>query len=242
MSVVGTTAVLAWWSDPAWACRPPESEPPATALSSPLADVCVASLVQDATPADVETAYWTTSGGGTASTEGAAEPIAVVGAGAEATAGVLTYSGFPSGPYGRNGLAELRGGLWGMGATAFEDAWIEGGLKLHLGATYHASWGTFDLRMGGGYGEFGTLASPHWVGTFTYGVRSFIERYSVRGACDPAPESAAHEHGSVARAFVTLRDPVRLPGAYQITFGIELSPTFFLPPTDLFRLGGGPPP
>ena len=69
---------------------------------------------------------------------------ASVGGGTELTFGTPLWRGFPSGPYGeRLDLAELRAGPWFAVFTRAHGVVVEGGPKLHLGAVYHASWGTF---------------------------------------------------------------------------------------------------
>lgn len=126
-------------------------------------------------------------------------------------------------------------------ATSLPGGIVEAGLKTHLGAVYHASWGTFDLRGGAGYGAFAEGRSTHGVLTLAYGVRSFVRRYKRFGACDPEPRRDAFELGNVARVFLTARAPLEVPGAYQWVLGVELSALFFAPPLTWFRVGGGPP-
>jgi hypothetical protein len=208
----------------------------------PLEGVCIAVLVREAVPARAEWTWWLSGGGGKDVSDSRSRGRAELGAGSELGFGLLRYRGFPSGAYGRqNGDAELRGGPWAAAGTDFHGPIVEGGVKLHLGAVYHASWGTFDLRLGGGYGVFDDQGSPHVTTTFAYGVRSFLGRYTERGACDPRPVPRAHGYGSVLRPFVTVRRPLETDQLYQLIVGLELTPSFFFPPLSWFRLGGGPP-
>lgn len=70
---------------------------------------------------------------------------------------MLSHSGFPSDEYGRRlGRAEVRAGFWLSGATRQDGGLVEGGLKLHWGALYHASFGTFDGDSARGLEAFAT--------------------------------------------------------------------------------------
>jgi len=167
---------------------------------------------------------------------------ASVGWGFELTTGLLQYRGFPAGVLyrGRFREAEVRGGVWGVFAVRPGGGLLEGGLKLHWGALYHASFGTWELRAGSGYGAFGNERSPHLSFTFAYGIRSALDRYSERGACSPPPVPRSFGMASVARLFVTYRLSVRDSDLSELVIGVELSPTFLLPPYSWLRLGGGP--
>jgi hypothetical protein len=193
-------------------------------------------------PATVEWTYWTWGGASwvTRASEGLSAGAAV-GVGTEATVSVLRYPGFPSSPtYGRaNGDAEVRAGAWLLAGTRAAGAFAEGGLKVHLGAVYHASWGTFDLRVGAGYGAFGPDRADHASISFVYGIRSVVERYQWGVGPLPPPPSVAE--ASVARLFATYRHSIDRPNVSELVIGVELSPTFFLPPVTWFRIGGGPP-
>ncbi len=212
-------------------------------LRGPLSGACIAVLYHRAQPAKLDLATWT-SAGVVARERGAGTPAdAQLAVGAELTTELARYRGFPSGPYGpHNGLAEIRVGPWVQAATSLPGGLVEAGLKTHVSALYHASWGTFDLRGGLGYGAFAEGRSPHAVATLTYGVRSFVRRHKYFGACDPVPRADAFEAGNVARLFVTARAPLDFPGAHQLVVGIELSPLFFAPPLSWFKVAGGPPP
>jgi hypothetical protein len=206
-------------------------------LTGPLKNAYSLALFREATPARWEWAYWNSLGALRSSTPAWG---ASGGIGAELTFGALTYPGFPSGPYGpKLGRAELRTGLWGQAVTRAAGGLVEAGLKLHLGALYHASWGTFDLRAGGGYGAFERERRPHVNITFNYGVRSTLSRYSQRGAHEPRPIPRQLALTSVARLFATYRREVSQQAASELVIGLELSPTFLLPPYSAWRFAGG---
>ena len=209
-------------------------------LTQPLKAASPLAVVREATPARLEWVYW--AAGGIASTEGKQQSLGG-GLGVELTSELLSYSGFPAGPYPlRRNRAELRGGAWAAGQTRSWGGLIEGGFMLDLGAAYHASWGTFDLRWGGGYGAFVEGRAPHVLVTLTYGVRSVPARYTRRGRGAPRSPPKAVALASVARIFVTRRQSLGDDMASELVVGLELSPTFFLPPYSWFKLLGGPPP
>jgi hypothetical protein len=195
-----------------------------------------------AVPAELEWTYWVAGG---AARETGGTLSALGGLGGELTVEVLRYHGFPSGYYGRKkGDAELRVGPWASAATRSAGGLVEGGLKLHFGGIYHASFGTWDLRLGGGYGAFEPERAAHVAGTLAYGVRSVPARYAeypheVWQEVPPRPRPFAE--ASVARVFVTLRRAFDDTGSSELSLGVELSPTFLLPPYSWFKLGGGPP-
>ncbi len=198
---------------------------------------CIDVAIHEATPASLEWSFWVA--GGLLLGAGEQDLGASVGVGGELTFGLLEYPGFPSGPYGKEGRAELRAGPWVAGALHRDGGVVEGGLKLHLGAVYHASWGTYELRAGSGYGAFPDGKAPHLGGTLAWGVRSVVARYTKRGACDPLPEPLHVAEASVARLFLSYRRAFDDAG-HQVILGLELSPTFLLPPYDGSRLSGGP--
>lgn len=200
---------------------------------------CPCDAYDHAVPRRVESTTWVLAGVGP---HAGRRPTsaAVLGIGGEATVGPLArYRGFPSSNWGA-GEAEVRGGVWAVGATRFDgSARLEGGLKAHLGAINMAEWGTFDLRVGAGYGALDIAPRSYFVTTFAWGVRSFQQRY---GRCGGAPhdDPKPHGYGSVMRLFATVRRTANADSNVELTVGVELSPTFFLPPYSWFRLGGGP--
>ncbi len=203
-------------------------------------EICPCDRYGNAIPRIAESTTWVFAGGGLEERRGFSPSPAILGIGAEVTIGPLArYRGFPSSAWDP-GDAEVRAGVWAVGATHFDGrTLVEGGVKAHLGAINTAEWGTFDVRLGAGYGAFDAKKSPFFVTTFTWGVRSFQQRY---GLCGPGSHNLpkAHGYGSVIRAFVTLRRATNAEPNVEFTVGIELSPTFLLPPYSWFRLGGGP--
>ena len=224
----------------AWLWAPAPARGQEIVLTGPLAGSCIATVRKDATPANWEWTYYDAVAVRLGDPAERSDVTPLVGLGGELTAGFLTYSGFPSGPYGyRLGKAELRIGSWAMATVGRGSARVEAGPTLKWGSLYHASWGTFGLRPGVGYGAFGSRA--HGSLTLTYGVYSALGRYTRRGHCDPKPEPKPIALASVARLFVTVRRSFAKAELEEIVVGIELSPSFLFPPYNLFRLGGGPP-
>lgn len=197
---------------------------------------CIDIAVVEAHPAAVEWSYWTSGAASFDSRDAGSNPAA--GLGADLTFGLLTYPGFPSGPYGALGRAELRGGPFVQMDMTGDGGLVEAGITLALGAVYHASFGTWTLRLGSGYGVR-LNAGPHVGVTFAWGVRSVRARYSKRGHCDAPTQTKPSAEAAVARLFVTHRRTLREP-ASELLVGLELSPTFLLPPYTSFRLTGGP--
>jgi hypothetical protein len=195
-------------------------------------------LVIEAIPAEWEWVYWASAGASRVEPE----TWRAIGAiGAELTFGAMTYRGFPSGPYGAGrGKGQLRVGPWAAASTRNDGGVVEGGLTLDWGAVYHASFGTFDARLGGGYGAFAESRHPHGVITLAYGVRSAQPRYQNRDSVEPRPTTSIVAMASVARLFVTYRRALPDGAGSELGIGLELSPSFLLPPYSWFRLLGGP--
>jgi len=159
------------------------------------------------------------------------------GLGAELAWVVARHHTFPSGAYGGwHGDAEAAVGAWAAASIRGEDSLVEGGIKAHDGGGWHASWGTFDLRLGAGFGRFGGERAGHAVITLAYGVRSALFRYRERQDL-PTIEGKT----DVARVFGTWRHAIGPVQGAELVFGIELSPSFFFPPLTWWRVGGGPP-
>jgi hypothetical protein len=183
----------------------------------------------------IEGSFWTAAGVSRVSDHSRSE----LGIGTDVTFSLAHYHGFPSGAYGgSHGDAEIRAGAWFLAAlTGVHDqgALVEGGLEVIDGGGWHSSWGTFDLRVGGGYGSFTGERRAHAVATLGYGVRSDLSRYGWHRR----PNWPRHfAEASIARVVFTVR---RTSEASEIVLGIELSPTFFLPPVTWWRIAGGPP-
>jgi hypothetical protein len=199
-----------------------------------------------ARPALAETTTWVTAAGGweRAPSGRPSGSLGLVGVGAETTFGpVLRWRGFPAGGRWQRDFdreAELRVGAWASGATRLEGGLLEGGATVHLGAVNHAEWGSFDARAGGGYGTIEAARSPYVVVALAWGTRSFQERYGDCGPVHGSGSPPAHGFGSVLRPVLTVRRSLDGLAVTQLTVGIELSPTFLLPPYSWWRLAGGP--
>jgi hypothetical protein len=197
---------------------------------------CIAILLRESTPASLEWSYWIAGGGGLDST-GSGDRFGVLGAGIEATTGIAQLGR----KYQYGGPFEFRGGPWWNITSDFSGVRAEGGYVLSFGQVYHAQWGTYALRIGGGIGDDSLGLSPHFVATLTGGVRLASERYSARGACDPKPTPKALGMADNVRLFATARSTLADGAPWQFTFGVELSPTFFLPPYSLGKWIGTSP-
>ncbi|MBL8956194.1 MAG: hypothetical protein JNK82_35810 [Myxococcaceae bacterium] len=198
---------------------------------------CIMILITDTNPARAEWTWWLGAGGGLRDFRTAASRAvfaARLGAGVSFGLATLPDPGY-GGPY------ELRWGPWLGAETQLDGALGEGGLEVSFGQEHHARWGTYSVRLGGGYGFDAGGPSPHLSITATGGVRSVPARYTERGACDPPAMPLTHAFASGVRIFATLRVP--FAGARGIAFvaGLEFEPSFFLPPYSLSRwLGSAP--
>ncbi|MGK3987268.1 hypothetical protein WME99_29775 [Sorangium sp. So ce136] len=187
---------------------------------------CIRLAVIDSTPAVAEWSWWLAGGGG-ATFGGASEGgLGVLGVGSEMTTGFATFGS--GAMYG--GPVELRWGPWFGAFTDLEGARGEGGLLLSVGQVRHARWGTYALRLGGGLGDDRLGLASHLAMTLTGGVRSVAGRTSERGACDPPSAPGPSAFATGLRFFGTARAGLGDEPAWQLTFGIELEPTFLLPP------------
>lgn len=197
---------------------------------------CIALLLRDSTPADLEWSYWIAGGGGYRFGDDGKTSLGVLGVGTEATAQVATFS-----PNRYGGAFEFRTGPWWGVVSDFSGMRAEGGMLLSFGQVSHAQWGTYALRLGGGMGDDGLGLSPHVVATVTGGIRYAGARYTERGACDPKPTPKEVSFVSNVRLFATARATIEADRPWQLTFGLELDPTFFLPPYSLGKWIGAPP-
>lgn len=199
---------------------------------------CAPAIRRMATPARWEWSYWVAGG--------AVRPRgdrwdATAGVGAELDTALLRYPGFPA--HAGAGIfrneAELRLGVWSAGAVRPQGGLVESGAALNLSATGHAVFGTFGLRVGSGYGAFGSGRSGHGNITLTYGLRAVSGRYLKQGSCEPEPIPKPVLLASVARLFVTYRRAIADGNDWETVVGLELSPTFLLPPYQWSKLAGG---
>lgn len=198
---------------------------------------CIALLIRDVIPAVAEPSFWISGGGGVRFRDGARDGLGILGAGAEVTAGLATLGS----EHRYGGPFELRWGPWTNVVTDLSGARAEGGLLLSVGQVKHAQWGTYALRVGGGIGDDGLGLSPHVVATLTGGVRYVEGRYSFRGACDPTARPEPSAFASGVRVFGSARAALTGEGGFQLTFGLELEPTFFFPPYSLRKWIGAHP-
>ena len=189
---------------------------------------CIALLLRDSVPANFEWAYWASGGGGFHTTD-SSRGFGVLGVGTEGTTGLFEVGA----KHRYGGPFEFRGGPWWSLVSDFRGARAEGGYVISFGQVSHAQWGTYTLRMGGGLGEDGLGLSQHFVATLTGGVRYAGQRYSERGACDPKPRPKSIAMVDQFRLFATARSTLKDGAPWQFTFGVEFSPTFFLPPYSL---------
>lgn len=175
----------------------------------------------DESPAEISA--WAGIGAGGVDALESVEQLAIVTFGTDMTYRMLLIGG----------EYELRIGPF-LGAAVSDVLAIgETGLELTFSEDGHAQWGTFDVRAGGGNGlVFGEL-TPHWVVTATGGIRSFANRF------DSSQDLVSF--GSVFRAYGTLRLRPDSPHLWDISFGIELEPTFLFPPYSLSKLMGANP-
>lgn len=188
---------------------------------------CPDVLVIESHPADAEWAFWGT--GAALFPQGDATSW-MAGAGAEMSFGLFRYGGFPL----RHGIryrdGEVRWGPWLSGGANGEGALVEAGLKLHAGGVRFAQWGTFDLRTGLGYNRMGQEPEPQWNAGLAWGLRTVVDRHQRRGYCDPPLQPQAFAEASLLRFVLTVRRGLGQAPASELALGLELSPTFVLPP------------
>ena len=110
---------------------------------------------------------------------------------------------------------------------------VEGGAKLLFTETTHAQFGTFDLRVGGGHGLIYGLSASHIAITASGGIRWFQNRYQMQ-------TDRPFAFGSVVRVFLTARIRPEVVYPLDVCFGLELEPTFLLPPHSVLKwIGAG---
>ncbi len=131
------------------------------------------------------------------------------------------------------GAFDLRWGPWIATQTDLTDVLAECGLLLLFGQERHAQWGSYTVRAGMGVG-FAPTEVPHVAITVTGCVHSFLHRGR------PLGQVRDEGYGSVLRLFATARRSVGADRTMGWTFGLEVTPSFFLPPYDLPKWGGAP--
>ncbi|WP_438022669.1 hypothetical protein [Sorangium sp. So ce233] len=178
-----------------------------------------------------EWSWWLAGGGGAMLGGASGGGLGVLGVGSEMTTGLTSFGS--EAMYG--GPVELRWGPWFGVLTDLDGARGEAGLLLSMGQVRHARWGTYALRLGGGLGDDRLGLTPHLALTLTAGVRHVEGRISERGACDPPATPAPSAFASGLRLFATTRAGLGDERAWQLTFGVELEPSFLLPPHSLSK-------
>lgn len=205
-------------------------------------EICLDVGLSLAKPAVAEWTYWIGVGGGWGALGEAGEHADLV---LRAGGGVDFELGRIGDERRYGGPVEIRSGPWvGLDATFGEGVLepgvaLEGGLSLDIGQTSHAQWGDYSLRVGAGAVWYAAGWRPAGSLTLMWGVRSVLDRYIEGGACvsgdgrgyvsvDEGRPRSDHALASGIRIFGTLR--VDGEASYTLIFGVELEPTFFLPP------------
>lgn len=134
---------------------------------------------------------------------------------------------------GRYDAYEFRSGMFIDSAVSDHAVLGELGASLLFTQVEHAQFGTFDIRAGGGAGLYDDVLVPHAVVTLSGGVRSFRCRYREG--------RKAIAFGSVLRLFLTTRVRPTLEYPLEAVFGVEVEPSFLLPPWSWMKLAGARP-
>ncbi len=177
-----------------------------------------------AQPADVEATWTLGAAGGSRIIPGGTEAFGEFDIGGEMTFELTTFG---SGPW------EFRYGPFINTAMGEGLVAVEGGAKLLFTETTHAQFGTFDLRVGGGHGLIYGLSASHIAITASGGIRWFQNRYQMQ-------TDRPFAFGSVVRVFLTARIRPEVVYPLDVCFGLELEPTFLLPPHSVLKwIGAG---
>jgi hypothetical protein len=195
-------------------------------------------------PASVEWSSWLAGGGGVLHRAGGGNGAWTFGVGMEATAGLWTFSsGTPERPHAgtlRSGdRFQLRGGPWASAVTDGKGIRGEGGVLVLYSVDRKSPWIVPAVRLGAGWGNDQLGKVAHLVTVFTLGPRSAPDRWR-RSTVESEPE-APLAFVSGFRTFVMMRAAFAGDAPYQLTFGIELEPTFLLPPYSWRKFFGGDP-
>lgn len=182
-------------------------------------------------PATFELAPWIGVGAGWR--KGESGGIASFGVGVDGTFGVATFAHKTR----CGGPGELRMGPWLAFESPGDRVRAEGGLATSIGQTKQAQFGTFGFKLGGGAS---TIGVPHLTWVFTWGVRDVPARTELRGVCASPKEPDALALASGARLFATMRSTLAETHTVELVFGVELEPTWLLPPYSWQKLVGAP--
>lgn len=198
--------------------------------------VCPLVLHHAVRPAHMEWSWWLGGGAGSERSSGRGKLAGVVSAGADASWQVAT---FPLFRYG--GPAEVRWGTWASALTDLHGARGEGGGELVFGQTEHAQFGTYALRLGGGAGDDALGRGAHWTATIAGGVWLVEARHFFYDACSAPPRPREVGRGAGLRLFATVRATPGEARRSVLLFGIELDPSFLLPPHAIEKWIGAEP-
>ena len=127
-------------------------------------------------------------------------------------------------PWHYGGKFDVRCGPWLVAETRLDNHYVQAGLSFDFGQVHHASFGTYTLRGGGGIDIDG-----HAIASFTFlgGVRYVPAR-------SESHPKVAHTSGGRIFGMVT----TNFDGGSSLLIGIEVEPTWMLPPYSLHKLGG----
>lgn len=164
---------------------------------------------------DLEVGPWLGWAAGVQWVEGASRESVVLNTGLDATLTAMMFGSF-----------ELRAGSWlAFNVPADRLASGEGGWTFILTDRRHASWGTFGLRAGLGYGGD---RETHVVATLWGGVR-YVPARARQGGLGLVSKATGIRIVATARRIV---DPIEVP---SLTFGVEFEPDYLLPPYSLSK-------
>jgi hypothetical protein len=174
-----------------------------------------------AEPAAVEWTYWLGFGAGVARTPDDHDRVYGYKIGGAVDVELARFDN----PLHYGGQLELRCGPWLIAEIRSDRQYVHGGLELHFGQTRHAQFGTYTLRGGGGIDLDG---QPFATAMFLGGVRWVPARR------DGARRKVAFASGGRVFGMITTDGG----GSRSVMFGIEIEPTWAMPPYSLSKLGG----
>lgn len=188
-----------------------------------------------AMPATVEWELWIGAGGGlrdVARPRERAVPEGTIGGGV--TFQLMNFFG----------MSEVRAGPWLAAITDVTGIRGEGGLELVLTESRGpAAFGTWWLRLGGGYGIDDVGRAPSYSMTFAWGPRPVTGRNGGdAGRCFSLGhdfQGPEHAIAHAFRLFATARALFATDRDWTIVAGVEVDPMLWFPPYRAERLVGG---